>query len=203
MHHNSLHCPANYKMITKALQYTCDALDQFLRNRLSLDEKKVLLNNVVDSNGSIPPANQNMLVISLINIEKETSRPYYHIRNQKMANGNFSDINPPERYNLDILVSSSFDDYGESLKFLDTAILFFQMNILLDPTSFSNIPDGLNKLHFDNEKITYHQMHSLWTAMGAKYQPSVIYKMRLVTFQGDEPSGFSTAISNISNQAQA
>lgn len=190
-------------MISKALQYTCDALDQFLRNRLALTEKKVLLNNVIDTNGTIPLANQNNVVISLINTEKETSRPYYHVRNQKMANGSFSDINPPERYNLDILVSSSFDDYSESLKFLDAAILFFQMNIFLDPSSFSNIPEGLNKLHFDNEKITYHQMHSLWTAMGAKYQPSAIYKMRLVTFQGDEASGFTPAISNISNQAEA
>jgi len=188
-------------MISKALQYTCDALDQFLKNRLALDESKVLLNNVIDTNGSIPQANHNKVVISLINIEKETSRPHYHVRNQKMPDGSFSDVNPPERYNLDILLTSSFDDYGESLKFLDASILFFQMNILLDPASFSNIPEGLNKLHFDNEKITYHQMHSLWTAMGAKYQPSVIYKMRLVTFQGDEAAAFTPAISNVSTQA--
>ncbi len=190
-------------MISKALQYTCDALDQFLKNRLALDESKVLLNNVTDNTGTVPQANQNKVVISLINIEKETSRPYYHVRNQKMSDGSFSDINPPERYNLDILLSSSFDDYGESLKFLDACILFFQMNILLDKTSFSNIPEGLDKLHFDNEKITYHQMHSLWTAMGAKYQPSVIYKMRLVTFQGNEAAAFTPAISTISTSAEA
>ncbi len=70
-------------------------------------------------------------------------------------------------------------------------------------TSFSNIPEGLDKLHFDNEKITYHQMHSLWTAMGAKYQPSVIYKMRLVTFQGNEAAAFTPAISTISTSAEA
>jgi len=68
----------------------------------------------------------------------------------------------------------------------------------LDP-SFSNIPTGLTKLEFEIEKITYHQMQSLWTAMGAKYQPSVIYKLRLVTIQGNETAGFIPAVSQISN----
>ncbi len=189
-------------MIGKALQFTKEILDQFLRNKFGLDESKVLLNKLIDSDGSIPTANQNKVVISLINVEKETNKPFYG-RNQKMPNGNYSDINPYERYNLDILISSNFDDYGETLKFLNSSIQFFQTNPGVDSTSFSNIPAGLNKLEFDIEKITYHQMHSLWTAMAAKYQPSVIYKMRLVTIQGNETDGFTPAVSNVSNKAMA
>ena len=42
-------------------------------------------------------------------------------------------------------------------------------------------------------------MQSLWTAMGAKYQPSVVYKMRLITIQANEAESFSTAIVQTSN----
>lgn len=189
-------------MINKALQFTNDVLDQFLKNKFGLDDSKVVLNNLIDSNGTLPPINQNKVVISLINIEKETAKPYYE-RNQRTGAGNFSEINPAERYNLNILISSNFDDYSETLRFLNAVILFFQVNVVLDAASFSSIPAGLSRLDFEIEKITYHQMHNLWTAMGAKYQPSVIYKMRLVTIQGDETTGFTPAISNISNQVSA
>ena len=73
-----------------------------------MDESKVLLNNLVDSNGSIPQANQNKIVISLINIEKQTNKPFYC--NQKKANGNYTNISLAERYNLDVLINSNFDD---------------------------------------------------------------------------------------------
>jgi len=190
----------NCEMITKALQFTNDVLDQFLRNRFGLDESKVLLNSLVEAGGSLPLINQNKVVISLINIEKETARPFY-VRNQQLPGGNFSDINPAERFNLDLLISSNFDDYTETLKFLNAAIVFFQVHASLDSSSFSNIPAGLTKLEFDIEKVTYHQMQSLWTAMGAKYQPSVIYKMRLITIQANEPAGFTPAVSKPSNLA--
>jgi len=43
------------------------------------------------------------------------------------------------------------------------------------------------------------QMQNLWTALGAKYQPSVIYKIKLVTIASDEVEGFDQAIIGIKN----
>ncbi|WP_158992480.1 DUF4255 domain-containing protein [Mucilaginibacter sp. L196] len=180
-------------MIAQAMQFMNSSLDQFLRNRFGLDESKVVLNNLIESNGSIPTINQNKLVISLINVEKETNKAFYN-HNRKLTNGNFSDVSPSERYNLIVLVSSNFDDYSETLKFLNAAILYFQANTVLDAQTSSNIPAGLHKLEFEVEKISYHQMQGLWTAMGAKYQPSIIYKMRLITIQANETEGFIPAV---------
>ncbi|AYL99029.1 DUF4255 domain-containing protein [Mucilaginibacter celer] len=185
-------------MISKALRFTNDVLDQFLRNRFGLDESRVLLNNLIEGDGSIPTANQNKVVISLINIEKDTNKPF-NTRNQRLPNGNFTDISPEERFNLYILVSANFDDYNESLKFLNAAITFFQVNTCLSSATSSNLPQGITKLEFEIEKMTYHQMHSLWTAMGAKYQPSVVYKMWLITIQGDQLIGMVPAVSQTSN----
>ncbi|MGB8195367.1 MAG: DUF4255 domain-containing protein [Chitinophagaceae bacterium] len=187
-------------MISKALQFTNDVLDQFLRNRFGLDEKKVLLNKLIEANGSLPQVNQNKVVISLINIEKETAKPFY-VRHQQLAGGSYADINPAERYNLDLLISSNFDDYSETLKFLNAVILFFQVNPAFESDAFPNMPPGLNKLEFEIEKLSYHQMQGLWTAMGAKYQPSLIYKMRLVTIQANELTGVKPAISKTANLA--
>ena len=185
-------------MIYQSLHFTNKLLGQFLNNRFRLDEDKIVLNYLVDPNGSIPKLNQNKVVLSLINIEKETNQPFY-IRNQKLESGNYSSFNPVERYNLDLLISCNFDDYDESLKFLDAIIYFFQINNYLDASSSSALPEGLSKLEFEYEKISYHQMHSLWTAMGAKYQPSIIYKMKLVKVQAKETVEIIPGITNAYN----
>ena len=36
----------------------------------------------------------------------------------------------------------------------------------------------------------YMQMHNLWTALGAKYKPSMIYKMRLITVESNQIENF-------------
>jgi hypothetical protein len=185
-------------MISKALQFTADVLDQFLKNRFGLDESRLVLNGVVEPNGNVPLINQNKIVMSLVNIEKETNKPFY-VQQQRLSDGSYSEFNPDERFNLLILISANFDKYVEALKFLDGAILFFQINVRLDASRFSNMPPGLQKLEFELEKVNYHQMHGLWTAMGAKYQPSMIYKVRLVTYQGQETKTIVPAVNNTSN----
>ena len=187
-------------MIEKAMQFTNDVLNQFLRNKFGLEERNVLINSLVEADGSIPKINQNKLIISLINIVQETNKQYYNT-SRKIENGNYSNVHPTERYNLDILMAANFDDYKESLKFLNAGIQFFQSNPSLDAKKYSSFPTELNKLEFEIEKISYHQMHSLWTAMGAKYQPSVIYKMRLVSVQSEETTAFTSAVNQIENSA--
>lgn len=185
-------------MIDRALYFTNEVLNQFLKNRFELDENITQLNGIVDSSGSIPTENHNKVILSLINVEKETLKPFYN-RNPKLSNGIYADTAPAERYNLDIMLSANFDDYNETLKFLTAGMLFFQMNPCLDSGSSSQIPNGISKLEFDIEKLTYHQMHSLWTSMGAKYQPSAIYKLRLLTLQGNEAFGYSPSIKSYAN----
>lgn len=189
-------------MISNALQFTNDVLDQYLRTRFGLDESKVLLNTLIESNGSVPQANQNKVVISLINIERETSKAF-NVWDQKLPGGNYANVTPFERYYLDLLISSNFDDYGETLRFLNAVILFFQVHQAIDAADFSNIPAGIHRLEFEVEKINYQQMQGLWTAMGARYQPSIIYKMRLVTLQGEETRAFIPGVSQVSSGVMA
>ncbi|MCX6318972.1 MAG: DUF4255 domain-containing protein [Bacteroidetes bacterium] len=188
-------------MINDSLQFATAVLDQFLKRQFSLDESGVVLNRVVEQDGSVPASNQNKLVLSLINIDNETNRPYY-TRNETLPDGNYSDISLSERFNLYLLFSANFDDYAEGLKFLNAAILFFQVHTFLDVKTYPQMPAGFSKIEFDIEKLTYHQMHSLWTSMGAKYLPSVIYRMRLITIKGNDVTGFTPAVTGTINTTQ-
>ena len=67
-------------MIDEALGYLKDILDQQLRNQFDIAGNMVVLNNLVDSSGGLPLKNQNKLVLTLINLEHETSKPFYGTR---------------------------------------------------------------------------------------------------------------------------
>ncbi len=188
-------------MILKAIEFTTKVFNQFIKNKFGLDENAVLANNIVDQNGTVPLENQNKIIISIIHIEQETTKQFYG-RNQKLPDGNY--VNKPltQRYNLYLLITPNFDNYNETLKFLNASIQFFQANEILDATTNADIPSDLNKLEFELQKgESYMQMQNLWTALGAKYRPSLIYKMKLVTVATEDITGFSTEISQTSNQA--
>lgn len=185
-------------MIDQVFDFIQKLLSQYLKNAFSLDQEKIIINGIIDPDGGIPLENNNKIVLSLLNLEQETIQPFVK-RNQKLADGNYSAIQPDLRFNLDLLFTANFDDYNESLKFLNAVLLFFQANPLISNTNNSNLPDGINKLEFDIEKLDYHQMHNLWSAMGAKYQPSVIYKLRLISMNAKETLGFDPVITNTQN----
>ena len=188
-------------MIQNAVKFTEDIFNQFMKNKFELDDTIVITNKIVDSGGSVPLENKNKIVISLIHIEQETNRPYNN-RTRKISNTNYAMIPEQERYNLYLLITPNFDDYYEGLKFLNASIQFFQLNGMLDVTKSSKIPKEINKIEFQIEKGDgYMQMQNLWTALGAKYQPSVIYKMKLIAIVNDEINGFNTAISQIYNES--
>lgn len=188
-------------MIQEAFQYTRTVFNQFIKNKFGVDEDAVVINTIVDQSGAIPVGNQNKIILSLIHVEQETVQPFY-TKNQKLSNGNYVTSPLTERYNIYVLVTSYFDDYNETLKFLNASIQFFQEHQTLDATVNSDIPNGIQKLDFDFQKGgDYMQMHNLWSALGAKYQPSVIYKMRLVTITSEGIDEFVPKITNISNRS--
>lgn len=188
-------------MLEKSIEFTTKTFNQFIKNEFGVDEDSVLANNIVDQNGSVPLENQNKIIISIIHIEQETAKQFYS-SNQKLPNGNY--VNKPltQRYNIYLLITPNFDDYTEALKFLNASIQFFQANEIIDATTNSDIPSSLNKLEFELQKGEgYMQMQNLWTALGAKYRPSLIYKMKLIPVVTEDITKFNTSILQTTNEA--
>lgn len=186
-------------MISKALQFTNTSLNQFLKNKFGLSDDVVVTNRIIDQNGTVPVENQNKVIISIVHVGQETVKSFYN-RNNRMANGNYENKPIGERYNIYILIAPNFEEYNETLKFLNASIQFFQINGALDANTSSTIPKGITRLEFEFEKGDgYLQMHNLWSALGAKYQPSVIYKMKLISIASNEVRSFEAEITGTSN----
>lgn len=188
-------------MIEKALQFTRDVVNQYFKNKFGLDEDAVVINRIVDQGGNSPIENTNKVVLSLINVELETINSF-NLRRQILSNKDYTTEPRVQRYNLDVLIVPHFTDYKEGLKFLNASIEFFQINLVLDGSINSNMPIGIEKLEFEQEKIDYHQMQNLWIALGAKFQPSIVYKMRLITTDSGPIDGFASEVIQTSNSVK-
>ena len=175
-------------MIADALNFVTNQLDSFLKRKTSRKESIVKLSGLVTPDGSIAIAEEDILVLSVVNIAEEGS-----IANQsniKRQGNSFQKQAPPVYLNVYLLVSTLFKDekYETGLHWLSLAINFFQQNPYFI-SSQTEMPNGVDKLNFELVNLDIDNMSRFWGALGARYQPSVIYKMRMLKISSDTMEG--------------
>ncbi|MEM9326149.1 MAG: DUF4255 domain-containing protein [Bacteroidota bacterium] len=179
-------------MIHTALEFLAGEVNTYLKLKNDITNDLVSLTNVATQEGNWAIPN-NRLGLSLINIEEEKI-----FKEQRTTFVNSSGLaqhyNPEIKLNLYVLISANYtsgdgDDtveYLEGLKQLSYVLRFFQgKNVFTN----DNAP-GLAALDMSVEKLvvelfsyTFEQLYNFWTVLGAKYLPSILYKVRLITLQ--------------------
>lgn len=185
-------------MLQAALVFVKQKLDQYLVNRFELEESVTVLNHLVAQDGATPDKNQNKMVITLINLDYDTNKQFYGAQ-QRGAENRVIRKYPGNMFNIDLLFTASFDDYEEALKFLNATIAFFQSNLSITREKAPDLPDGMTALNFDLTNSTFFETHNLWSAMGAKYQPSIIYKVRHINVESDDINLVVPAVTDTNN----
>ena len=182
-------------MIYNALNYVTEQLNLFLINRFSVKDTKAILGSIVDESGAIPEENKNKIILSLVNLEHETNRQYA-VANQFKGNKNIQ-YNQPYNFNIDVLLTASFSNYGEALKFLSESIYFFQAKDVFTQEDSPGLDPQIEKLTIEVIKLDYIEMQNLWTALGTKYMPSVLFKVRMLSFQSNDIKSISATIQGV------
>ena len=60
------------------------------------------------------------------------------------------------------------------------------------------MPEGISALKFEIENTPSSKTHNLWTALGAKYLPSIVYKVRHVKVDAGQIKGASAEVAGVS-----
>lgn len=135
--------------------------------------------------GTVP--NSDYLLLTLINVEEEaigkSQLPYL-----KHPDQSYDLLNPEIKVNLYMLVSAASaktetERYSNCLKVLSYAIGFFQYKGVFDKINSPALPDNIEKLIVELISPTFEQQNHIWGGMGAKYMPSVLYKVRLLVYR--------------------
>lgn len=137
----------------------------------------------VHQDGVVAFEEENKIIASVINIERDTTRRKFNYRSTDDGSRS-SYVRPAFDLNVFLLFSAYFntDNYLKGLDYLSGILSFFQENGLFAPPSDSPLAEqGIQKLSFELVNLNLQEMSNLWGAMGAKYIPSVIIKTRLIT----------------------
>jgi hypothetical protein len=183
-------------MIDTTLNFLTQEINSYLKiKNNSPNDDKIVLSSIANESGIVIP--NKSLGLSLINIEEE--RVFKEQRTSYVnENGQAQYYNPELRLNLYILISSNFqekaiddptNDYKEGLKQLSYVILFFQSkHVFTNENSplLASIDPSIQKLIVELYSYSFEQLYNFWTVVGAKYLPSVLYKVRMLRIQGNE-----------------
>lgn len=191
-------------MIDKALKFLTEELNSYLRNKNNVMENKVVLTNVATQEGNWAIPNSK-LGLSLINIEEERI-----FKEQRAAyvnrNGESEQYNPEIKLNLYVLVTSNYTsgeinvdniEYLEGLKQLSNVIAFFQQKNVFNTSNSPGLDPEIGKLVVELFSYSFEQLYNFWTVIGAKYLPSILYRVRLMKIQEQEILGKQPVLSGL------
>lgn len=161
-------------MIRRILIYYAERLDEYLSRFHHRPEGLATVGMI----GSTTEERPNKMVVSLLNVERETSggisAPVQHT-----GNGRYARMQPPLLLNLNIMLAAVFDErqYAESLSLLSDTLRFIQSvpKFTVEGTDYT----------IEMVNISTQDMNNVWTLLGGQYYPSVVCKIRRLSIDGE------------------
>ncbi|MCP4160251.1 MAG: DUF4255 domain-containing protein [Deltaproteobacteria bacterium] len=171
-------------MIGKTLELIRKEVNEYIVQKIegATDSRIALTSFVNDSGGVAIP--EDKVGLSLLNIEEEKHFKMAGLVQTVKSERNSTFINPPVNMNLQIMFTANFNNYMESLKHISAILSCFQSKPVFDT---GNTPDmdtlETKKLIFELNTLGLEQQHYIWSMIGLRYLPSVIHKVKMLSFQ--------------------
>ena len=122
---------------------------------------------------------ENKMVVSLLNIEREGAMgttASFHGEGQ-----GFVQKMSPWYLNIYFVVAAVFQDkrYMDSVKMLTTSISYLQQHPVV-------VLENGQKFAIELVTLSIQELTNVWSILGGKYYPSVVCKVRMLRFEGEE-----------------
>ena len=174
-------------MIRKILTYYAERLEEYLSRFHRRPEGLATVGMIGNSTEERP----NKMVVSLLNVERETAggatAPV-----QRTADGGYARLQPPLLLNLNVMLAAVFDErqYAESLSVLSGTLRFVQSVPKFDVDGTAYTIEVVN--------LSTQDMNNVWTLLGGQYYPSVVCKIRRLTIDTEQ----MTASGSLAKEAE-
>jgi len=182
-------------MIDVALKFLTDELSIFLHSRIGPSAPDVKLTKVADETGKYA-FGEETVAVTVINIEEDrtfkSQLPEYTLKD-----GQHIVTEPDIKINLYVMLAANFKQYNEALKCISYLLTFFQSHPSFTPDAFPALDTRIEKLTFELQSLGYDQINQVWTFLGAKHLPSLVYRMRLVIIKEEVTTGIQPPITII------
>lgn len=173
-------------MIRQSLEIIKKEIQSFLdlKDAEGIRKVSVVCSVILDQDGKTAfTSNSNdgkdhHLIITLVNIEEEKNlKPPPRIR--EISGQVLAKQNPQMNVNLYTLFTAFSSHYETSLGIISDLLGFFQSKPLFNHSNTPALHPGIEKICAEFYTLTFEQQNYLWSMMGAKYIPSVLFRLRM------------------------
>lgn len=186
-------------MIYNALLCLTEEINEYFNAKLKINEDKVILSGIINQDGTIAAPGENKILLTLVNIERETIGKNNAVREAAKTSAKAA---PAVNINLHVLFSAYFasNNYPEALRFLSFIIGYLQSKTVFTKSNTPKMAENIEKLIFEMENLSIERQNNVWSTLGAKYMPSVYYKVRMLVFDEAMAREFRPVISGVTNE---
>lgn len=188
-------------MFDKAVGFLTDEVNAYLRKRTGDTGDVVDAGTIVDDTGkwTVP---DGQMRLSLINIEEERVTRS-QVPERRYVDGHHVVLQPDLKLNLLVMVAARLKDYRDSLRYLSLVMTFFQSHPTFNASDDPALDPRIARLNVELLSYGPEQLNQLWAYVGGKYLPSVLYRIRLITLQDEEPMAIGQPIVEIDTAVHA
>ena len=167
-------------MINNVILSISDRLNEFIKNKLSINEDKVVVSSLVDINKSLNMEVENKIAVFLLNIEEDKISKNSQFQSSPSQS-------PPIIVNVFIMFAAYFSNanYLESLRYISLVIEFFQINNVFDSSNTPLLSNNVDKLYVEISNVSIDEINRLWSNIGTNYVPSIAYKIKHLKYDGN------------------
>lgn len=176
-------------MINQVISAVIDEINTYI----GTTEPDVVLGNISMIDAFQDSSTQTLsdkVIASVVNIAQEKSLRNLPFRRSVWNGGETPEgvEQQPEIYlNIYLLLGANKSEYSIALQRISQVISFFQRQYVFTPANLPVLGTlDLDKIIFDLYSTNFEELNQMWSIMGGKYIPSVIYKMRLAMIQDAE-----------------
>jgi hypothetical protein len=189
--------------IQKTLELIRQKLNEAFKNVDPRNEDWVILSNIVDQEGNAYEQAKDKVVMLLANIKHETIISTYNPTASVKSN-QYALITPPLYIDLFVLFFANFNDknYPEGLGVISRTISFFQQNPWFTRENLPGLDPEIDKLTFEMVNLEMTDLNYLMGMLGAKYLPSVYYKVRVIPFRSDAMRGQVSSVHGVEPEVE-
>ncbi|QJD96198.1 DUF4255 domain-containing protein [Mucilaginibacter robiniae] len=189
-------------MIYEALKCIAEEINELFRVKLKVNDDRIIISGLTSQDGSTAIQSENKIVITLVNIEKEINGLN---AGSTLSAGQSVKKNQSTNVNLTLMFSAYFaaNNYPEALRFISFIIAYFQSNGVFTHANTPGLDSRIDKMMIEMVNFSPEQHNNIWSMLGAKYMPSVIYKLRMLTFNESIIQEIRPAITGLGQQTSA
>jgi hypothetical protein len=126
------------------------------------------------------------VTLMLVNLEQEHSMRAADPYRLAQPDGTLLRVLPPIHLNVYVLFLARFKEYQQSLRYISFILQYFQNHRVLDHESAPALSERIEKVVMELVTLPLSDQHNLWSLLRCSYQPSLLYKVRMVVFQDED-----------------